>query len=250
MFVDTIEANFFEQTGILPPKRKRDIIKEERNAKKGSKPLAPLNPSQELLFKAIRTKSQIVTIGEAGTGKTYVSARHAARELVSKRIDKIFMARPTVSDKRHKQGFLPGKLDQKLEPWLVPIMDAFKDELSAEQLRVFHNEKKIEFLSFEHLRGRTLGNCWAILDEAQNCTFGDLRLFLTRKGENSKFIITGDPVQVDIEDSGLWDIVEMIRKYELSPAIVEFDENDVVRSADAKEWVTAFKRFTNERANA
>lgn len=244
-----LNTEIFENPSPFPITRKRQQKAQERNLKKGSKPFEPLGPIQEHLFESLENDSQTITIGPAGTGKTYVPARYAARLLRSKRIDKILIARPTVSDSRHALGFLPGKLDQKLAPWLVPIMDAFKDEFQAEELKHYRTAEQIEFVSFEHLRGRTLKNCFVLLDEAQNCTYGDLKLFLTRKGENSQFVVTGDISQIDLPKhfpSGLPIIVDIVEKYDLSPTIVKFTEEDVVRSEDAKEWVTAFMRHEAE----
>lgn len=243
-----LNTEFFETPSPFPAphERKRKAKAQERNLKKGSKPFEPLGVIQEQLFDSLAEDSQTITIGPAGTGKTYVPARYAARLLRLKKIDKICIARPTVSDSAHKLGFLPGKLDQKLAPWLVPIMDAFKDEFHAEELKNYRAAEQIEFISFEHLRGRTLKNCFVLLDEAQNCTYGDLKLFLTRKGENSQFVVTGDTSQIDLPKtipSGLPIIVDIVEKYDLSPTIVKFTEDDVVRSEDAKEWVSAFVKY-------
>ena len=209
------------------------------------KPFEPLGPTQQVYFDYLQDTSitQIFAVGEAGTGKTYVPSRFALRRLLEGQIETIYIARPTVSPARHRQGFLPGKLDKKLEPWLAPVIAAFKDETSARQVDTLHQQGKIEFISFEHLRGRTLSDCFVILDEAQNCTMSDLKLFLTRKGENSMYVIAGDPSQVDIPDSGLDTILDMIERQDLTPAILEFGSEDVVRSADAKEWVEAFQRL-------
>lgn len=214
----------------------------------GYKPLVAKNETQQEYISSLESASQVFAIGPAGTGKTYLPARIAAQNLKAKRIERIYIARPTVSAKRHQQGFLPGKLEQKLAPWLVPIMDAFKDEVSAKTLEDWLTNKQVEFVSFEHLRGRTLKNCFVILDEAQLCTFADLKLFLTRKGEDSIYVVTGDLDQTEdevIPDSGLGKVVDMIDHYDLSPDIIEFSEDEVVRSADAKEWVQAFKRASH-----
>lgn len=208
------------------------------------KPFEPLGPTQADYFDFLQDPeiTQIFAVGEAGTGKTYVPSRFAIRRLMAGDVETIFIARPTVSPSRHRQGFLPGKLDKKLEPWLAPVISAFKDETSSRQVDTLHQQGKIEFISFEHLRGRTLSDCFVILDEAQNCTLSDLKLFLTRKGENSMYVVAGDPSQVDIPDSGLEMILNMIESQNLSPAILEFGSDDVVRSADAKEWVEVFQR--------
>lgn len=219
--------------------RKMDI-------KEGYKPLVAKTETQAEYLESLETASQIFAIGPAGTGKTYIPARVAARKLKQNEIEKIYVSRPTVSHKRHQQGFLPGKLEQKLAPWLVPLLDAMKDEVNTKTLDDWMNTKKVEFLSFEHLRGRTLRNCFVILDEAQNCTFGDLKLFLTRKGEDSIYVVTGDVDQVDVEslglESGLEPIVAMIEEYDLSPDLIFFTEEECVRSEDAKEWLHAFSR--------
>lgn len=246
-----LNQELFETPSPFPTsqQRRRAAKAQERNLKKGSKPFTAIGPIQEILFKSLEEDSQTLVVGPAGTGKTYVPARYGARLLRSKKIDKLLIARPTISDSRHALGFLPGKLDQKLAPWLVPIMDAFKDEFSPDELKNYRNNEQIEFISFEHLRGRTLKNCFVLLDEAQNCTYGDMKLFLTRKGENSQFVVTGDTSQVDLPKhfpSGLPIIVDIIENYDLSPTIVKFTEEDVVRSEDAKEWVSAFVKYESE----
>jgi len=210
--------------------------------KEGYAPLVAKTSTQKFYLDCLDDGSQIFAIGPAGTGKTYIPARRAAQALKRGEVKKIYIARPTISQKRHQLGFLPGKQEQKLAPWLVPLLDAIKDEVNPKTLDTWMNEKKVEFLSFETLRGRTLRDCWVILDEAQNCSFSDLKLFLTRKGENSVYVVTGDVDQVDIEDSGLEKIVNMIREYDLSPDLVEFSEDECVRSEDAKEWLLAFSR--------
>lgn len=246
-----LNTELFETPSPFPTthQRRREAKTLERNLKKGSKPFEPLGPIQEHLFQSLQEDRQTVVIGPAGTGKTYVPARYGARLLRSKKINKIYIARPTISDSRHALGFLPGKPDQKLAPWLVPIMDAFKDEFLPDELKNYRATEQIEFLSFEHLRGRTLKNCFVLLDEAQNCTYGDLKLFMTRKGENSQFVVTGDTSQIDLPKhfpSGLPIIVKMIEDYDLSPTVIKFAEEDVVRSEDAKEWVSAFVKYESE----
>lgn len=213
--------------------------------KDGYSPLSPKTETQAFLLECLESSTQVFAVGPAGTGKTYIPSRKAAQALKSGTIDKIYIARPTVAPARHKQGFLPGKLEQKLAPWLVPILDAMKDEVGGKLLDTWMTEKRVEFVSFEHLRGRTLRNCWVILDEAQNCTFGDLKLFLTRKGEDSIYVVTGDIDQVDIDDSGLEPIIDMIERYDMSPALVVFSEEECVRSEDAKEWLLAFSRASH-----
>jgi phosphate starvation-inducible PhoH-like protein len=213
--------------------------------KYGYTPLEARTETQADYIECLSDGTQIFGIGPAGTGKTYIPARMAAKALLEKRIEKILIARPTVTHARHRQGFLPGGLNKKLAPWLVPIVDAIKDEVSAATLERWEKEGKVEFLSFEHMRGRTFKDCWVILDEAQNCTFSDLKLFLTRKGENSVYVVTGDTDQTDIDDSGLAVIIQMIEDMDLSPDLITFAESDCVRSEDAREWVEAFSHMSH-----
>lgn len=256
--------NFFEQNNPTPSseldkfltRRERKQLRKKgvRNSspqmdiKSGYKPLVAKTVTQADYIDSLEHSTQIFAVGPPGTGKTYIPARVAARKLKQKVIEKIYIARPTVSAKRHQQGFLPGKLDQKLAPWVVPIFDAIKDEVNPKTLEDWQKNGQVEIISFEHLRGRTLKDCFVILDEAQLCTFADLKLFLTRKGENSVYVVTGDMDQTEdevIPDSGLHHIIDMIERYDLSPDIIEFDESEVVRSEDAKEWVQAFKRVSH-----
>lgn len=227
----------------LSKAQKRALRRQEKKSATGLslKPFEPITHRQCQYFTELANSNQVFAIGGAGTGKTYIAARHAIRRLLRGEVEQIVIARPTVAKRKHQQGFLPGKLEDKLKPWLVPIMDAFKNDVSGTQLDKLIQENKIEFLSFEHMRGRSINAAVVILDEAQNCDIGDLRLFLTRIGQDTQVIVCGDVDQVDIEDSGLDRVVEMIRAYGLSASLVEFSDEDVVRSEIAKEWVKAFR---------
>lgn len=226
--------------------------KEKQGASHHSKPFEALTESQAELMECLDDSevTQIFAVGPAGTGKTYVPTRYAVRDMLrgmngNGPYRKLYVARPTISKKEHQLGFLPGTMQKKLEPWLKPIIRAIKDEVSSAQLSKWMQEGVVEFLSFEHMRGNTFDDGYIILDEAQNCTLSDLKLFLTRKGQNSRYMIAGDPDQADIPNSGLKAVVDMIDDQDLTPELVEFSEEDVVRSADAKEWVKAFKRMEN-----
>lgn len=229
----------------LTKSEKRNVrknAKEIRTEHKIKRPLVAKTETQKFYLECLNTETQIFAIGGAGTGKTYIASRFAIRKLVEGRYEKLIIARPTVAKKRHELGFLPGNLEAKLKPWLVPILSSFADEVSPADVDKLKNLGQIEFLSFEHMRGRTFNNSVIILDEAQNCDYSDLKLFLTRIGENSLTIVNGDIDQIDIPDSGLETIIDLIYDHDLSPAVVEFTEEDVVRSAEAKEWVTVFNK--------
>ena len=197
--------------------------------------------SQSTLLEHLQEGRSSFAVGPAGTGKTYLAARVAAQRLEAGHIDKIVLSRVTVSRKRHEQGFLPGKLEQKMAPWLVPVMEALKAELGGKLVEKMRLDGRIEVVSFEHMRGRTFDRCFVILDEAQNADFADLRLFLTRVGEESQVVCTGDLDQVDIPDSGLFEVIEIAIEDDVPMEVVIFKHDEVVRSEFASAWVKAFK---------
>lgn len=223
---------------------KREARKLEKEARR-PKSLEPRNDRQVGLIQDLNSYPVVMALGSAGSGKTYVAARHALNRLLNKQIERIVIARPTVSNPRHRMGFLPGNGDQKMKPWLVPIVDAFKEGTSVAEVERLITAKAIEVLPFEHMRGRTIKNGVFLLDEAQNCSFSDLEMFLTRVGDNAQVVICGDPDQTDIPDSGLKEIADMVLTYDLNAGVTIFKEEDVVRSATAKEWVAAFNMRRN-----
>lgn len=229
---------------LLSKSQKRKARKQKKKQKKVFTPFYPLNDSQKFMFDSLQSSTQLFAVGAAGTGKTYISARYAARQLLMGKTEKVIICRPTIGPSGHNLGFLPGSLNTKIRPWLVPLLDAISDDISLSQIDQLMGKGELQFLSFEHMRGRSLNNCIVILDEAQNCTLHDLHMFLTRKGENTQYIINGDPSQCDISNSGLEIVLNLIERYDISADIIEFDENDVVRSKDAKEWVRAFSEIS------
>lgn len=206
--------------------------------------LVPKTETQKEYLDSLNEADQIFAIGGAGTGKTYVAARFALRKVLDNAFFRVIVARPTVAQLHHKLGFLPGDADDKLEPWMRPIHDAFLAEAQSSTIEQLKHQGRIEAVAFEHIRGRTFDNAIVILDEAQNCTLLDLRTFLTRLGDHSKIIVCGDIDQCDIANSGLTTIVDMIEKYDIDADIIEFGSKDVVRSKIAKEWVEAFERHS------
>lgn len=219
----------------------------KRQDSRATKPLQPKTIRQGYLLEALKAGESACAVGSAGTGKTYIPARIAAQKLIEGKIDKIIVARVTVSKAKHSIGYLPGKIDAKMLPWLQPVIDGLRAEVSASTLEDWKQTGRFEIASFEHMRGRTFEKCFVILDEAQNCDFGDLRLFLTRIGEDSQVVITGDLDQIDIHDSGLPSVLDMIEKYDLPMHVIEFTEEDVVRSSFAKSFVKAFAKFMPRR---
>lgn len=214
---------------------------EKQQQRHAASPLVPRNEAQADYLEALKESQQIFAIGAAGTGKTYIAARWAIKRLVRGEVEKVFIARPTISRSKHRQGFLPGTLEEKLGPWLIPLMDGIHEEVGKARAKQMRDAGKIEIVSFEHIRGRTFNSAVVILDEAQNCDILDLRTFLTRIGEGTQVIVSGDMDQVDIPDSGLKTIVNMVEENDMEADIVEFDSADVVRSEIAKAWVRAFE---------
>lgn len=235
---------FLEPPSVSKKATKRQQRKDEKD-KYRPRVFEPRGQKQVHLVNLLKTFPVNFAIGAAGAGKTFVPSVVAAQQLDLGLIDKIVLARPTAAPTRHKLGFLPGTEEQKMKSWLIPFMSAFSKVLTPQKLEQFRNERKIETIPFEHMRGRTVEDAFFILDEAQNCTFEDLELVLTRVGENCTLAICGDVDQDrDLGDnqSGLATVVAMAERMGLNCGVVRFDENDVVRSAVAAEWVKAFKR--------
>lgn len=252
----TEPSAFFDEPQPAPTRSHKAAARQKRKAEKvektepgRAKPLVAKTEKQARYLAALRSGDSAFAVGGAGTGKTYVASRIAAQKLVRGEIEKIVICRVSVSKAKHKNGFLPGKLDQKLAPWMVPVMDGLRAEVSAKQIETWTAEGRFEIASFEHMRGRTFSDAFVILDEAQNCDLGDLRMFLTRIGMNSQVVVTGDMDQIDIEDSGLAEVLDMVEKDDLPMHIIEFGSGDVVRSQFAKAFVQAFERRSRRPAN-
>lgn len=248
---DAPDYDMFDAPRSTTRAGRKATARQERNQDRRKKgpdrsyaPLEPRNDTQADYLNVLRESEQVFGIGPAGTGKTYMAARVAIRMVLDNKKEKVCVARPSVGKKKHALGFRPGNQDDKLADWMVEIMAGFKAEASASTIDAMKKAGKIEFLAFETLRGRSLPNAVVILTEAQNCDLDDLKLFLTRIGENTTVIVEGDPSQSDIPDSGLERVLDMIEDFDISADVIEFTEDDVVRSATAKAWVVAFAKAT------
>lgn len=225
-------------------KSQQRAVRKALKAKKAgrvSDALVARTPNQEIYLNALRAGESVFAAGPAGSGKSFIPCRFAARQLALSQITKIVLARATAAPGRHALGFLPGRMEQKMKPWLLPLFDALKQEVGAPVIDQWQQEGKLEIASFEHMRGRTFSDCFLILDEAQNCTFSDLKLLLTRIGENCQVVLTGDLDQTDIKDTGFVEIIRLARAHAAPVRIVNFDSSDVVRSAFTKAWVRIFE---------
>jgi phosphate starvation-inducible PhoH-like protein len=204
-------------------------------------PLKSLTEAQRLYGAAIRSSRVTFGIGPAGTGKTWFAAALAAEALLAGEIERIIITRPAQEAADEKMGFLPGELDEKIEPYFRPVRDALEERLGSGQLEYLIKSKTIEVRPLAFLRGATLKNAWVIADEMQNATPAGMKMFLTRIGENSRFIINGDPTQKDIPGpSGLVDAVRRIGVLPFVTAI-RFHTGDIVRDPVCQAIVEAYE---------
>ena len=196
---------------------------------------------QKTYFKAIEENDIVFAIGPAGTGKTYQAVASAVDALKNKSVDKIIITRPAV-EAGERLGFLPGDLKNKVDPYLTPLFDALSDMLPKDKLKTYLDRGVVEVAPLAYMRGRTLHNSFIILDEAQNATKIQMKMFLTRLGVTSKSIITGDITQIDLppkEKSGLVDAMEVLKKIK-GIVFVNFNEKDVVRHRLVKDIIKAY----------
>ena len=206
------------------------------------KSIIPRSAVQKKYIEALKSKEIIMALGPAGTGKTYLAVAVAITMLLDKKIDKIILSRPAV-EAGERLGFLPGDMKEKVDPYLQPLYDSLYDLLGYEKIQKKIEIGEIEIAPLAFMRGRTLKNCFAILDEAQNATKTQIKMFLTRIGENSKLVVNGDPSQIDLlnkNSSGLTNSTEILKKLK-EIAILEFDQRDVVRNPLVSKIVEAYQ---------
>lgn len=217
-----------------PKRRKRstDLTEPARDPARDQayvKNVTPRSKGQALLMEAIDAAPLVLALGPAGTGKTYLAIAKAVEALRSGRVGRIVLCRPAV-DAGENIGFLPGDMEEKLAPYLRPLYDALQDRLAPRQLKAMIAEGQIEIAPVGFMRGRTLNNAYVVIDEAQNCTYTQLKMLLTRLGWNSSMVVTGDPAQTDLlpELSGLAPIAERLETMR-DAVVVRLHQEDVVR---------------------
>ncbi len=204
-------------------------------------PIQPLTDRQAEYLEALGRSSQVIVLGPAGTGKTYIAGTRAADQLRQRRISKVVITRPNVPSGR-SLGFFPGTLEEKIAPWVAPLTEAMKERMGAGAFEIALKAGDIEIVPFEVMRGRTFKNCLVILDEAQNTTTNEIKMFLTRIGDDCQVIINGDVSQTDLrETSGLRTVIHLIKSRMMPIPVVEFTRSDIVRSGICAEWVAAFE---------
>src|SRR5690242_9558309 len=228
----------------------RRLVESGKSRSFGKKVLAPKTVNQRRYVDAIEHYDLTFGVGPAGTGKTYLAVAMAVSAFLNKRVSRIVLTRPAVEAGEHL-GFLPGTLQQKIDPFLRPLYDALFDMIDAEKVEKLIERNAIEIAPLAFMRGRTLNDCFIILDEAQNTTVEQMKMILTRQGFNSKMVVTGDQTQVDLpsgKKSGLFNAAEVLRGVE-GIAFVNFDERDVVRHQLVQRIVKAYDRY-NEMIGA
>ena len=198
-------------------------------------------------IKALKENEIVVALGPAGTGKSFLAVSVAVTLLIETKIERVILSRPAV-EAGEKLGFLPGDMKEKVDPYLRPLYDALYELFGADKIDKKIESGEIEIAPLAFMRGRTLKNCFAILDEAQNATETQIKMFLTRIGENSKLVVNGDPSQVDLIDkskSGLIKSRDILKKLE-EIKIIEFDHNDVVRHPLVSKIIQAYQKKSTD----
>lgn len=207
----------------------------------GGRAIRARSTNQQRYLDAIRAHDLVVSVGPAGTGKTYLAVAAAVHLLRTDRVRKLVLTRPAV-EAGEKLGFLPGDIEAKVNPYLRPLMDALHDMMDYHTIRRFMESDVVEVVPLAFMRGRTLNNSVIILDEAQNTTRGQMKMFLTRMGQGSKMIVTGDPTQIDLpdpRDSGLIDAARRLR-HTRGVAFVQLERQDVVRHELVQRIIDAY----------
>lgn len=207
------------------------------------KPISARTPNQQLLVDTFRNNDLTFALGPAGTGKTYIAIALAVRALKNKEVRKIILSRPAV-EAGEKLGFLPGDMKDKIDPYLQPLYDALEDMIPGAKLKEYMESKVIQIAPLAFMRGRTLNDAIIVLDEAQNTTTHQIKMFLTRLGMNGKMIITGDVTQIDLPRSQQSGLVQALKVLRNVPGIgkVEFGKKDIVRHALVQRIVEAYER--------
>ena len=212
----------------------------------GGKLIKAQTANQRKMVDLMRQNDMVFAIGPAGTGKTYTGVALAVQALKNKEVKRIILTRPAV-EAGENLGFLPGDLKEKLDPYMQPLYDALRDMIPAEKLAMYIENGTIQIAPLAFMRGRTLDNAFVILDEGQNTTHNQMKMFLTRMGKNAKFLLTGDPGQIDLPRrtiSGLKEALLILRDVE-GVGMIFLDDKDVIRHRLVKKVIEAYKNIEN-----
>ena len=240
---EEIIEQFFELNGQNSSQKEIIIIYNDQG-----RAIKAYTPNQIRLVELASTNDLILATGPAGSGKTYTAIALAVKALKNREVRRIILSRPAV-EAGENLGYLPGNLKDKLDPYLQPLYDALLDMMPKKKLEEYIEEGTIEIAPLAYMRGRTLDHAFVILDEAQNATTLQLKMFLTRMGKNAKFIITGDITQIDLNEkkqSGLIVALEILKNID-NIGIIEFNEADIVRHKLVKDIVRAYEKWQNKK---
>ncbi|MBI4465193.1 MAG: PhoH family protein [Acidobacteria bacterium] len=242
---------YLKLVGEDPSFNLRALVASARQRSFGKRPVVPKSANQRLYMETIDLYDMVFGIGPAGTGKTYLAVGMAISYLLGRRVNRIVLARPAV-EAGERLGFLPGTIQEKVDPYLRPLYDALYELLDAVKVERYLERGTIEIAPIAFMRGRTLNDSFVILDEAQNTTGEQMKMFLTRLGFNSKAVITGDITQIDLPDgkrSGMLTALEVVREV---PGIsfVYFNEKDVVRHHLVQRIIRAYERYSQNGGSA
>ena len=244
--IDTI-IKIFKNQNYDKPIKEYEVI-DSSNIVAGRRIIKPRSKKQLEYFNLVKQKQMVFCCGPAGTGKTYLAVAYAVSMLKSGEIEKIILTRPAV-EAGERLGFLPGDIKEKIDPYLRPIYDALNDMLSFSEVIKKIESGFIEIAPLAFMRGRTLSNAFIILDESQNTTAVQMKMFLTRLGENSKMVITGDLSQVDLPSgtkSGLRESINILKNVK-EIGFLEFSDNDVVRNSLVSKIVKYYEKFEKDK---
>ena len=236
----------------------KEMIKDTKNQstvqpleeviKTPKKSVIPRSKKQKEYVRALKSNQIVISLGPAGTGKTYLAVAVALTMLLEKKVERIILSRPAV-EAGERLGFLPGDMKEKIDPYLRPLYDSLNDLFDYDKIQKKIESGEIEIAPLAFMRGRTLKNSFAILDEAQNATETQIKMFLTRIGENSKLVVNGDPTQIDLPNknhSGLIKSQKILKEIK-EISIVNFDHNDVIRHPLVTKIVEAYKKNTYDK---
>ena len=244
-----LDENVIER--ILTSQSSHDYATSQKSGKVivhgvGGKLIKAQTTNQRKMVELMRKNDMVFAIGPAGTGKTYTGVALAVQSLKNKQVKRIILTRPAV-EAGENLGFLPGDLKEKLDPYMQPLYDALQDMIPAEKLDSYIEKGTIQIAPLAFMRGRTLDNAFVILDEGQNTTHNQMKMFLTRMGKNAKFLLTGDPGQIDLPRrtiSGLKEALLILKNVE-GVGMIFLDDKDVIRHKLVKKVISAYKNIEN-----